>query len=408
MSVKLQFGRLSILHKGDYDPATLYEKLDIVTYNNDSYICVQPCTNILPTNTTYWKLMVKGGKSAYDLYVEKTVSAGATPLTLEAWLESLHGQDGQDGQPGAAGANGKSAYQIATENGFNGTEIEWLASLHGQDGQPGVAGNNGENGTNGKSAYQIAQDNGFNGTEVEWLASLHGQNGQDGQDGQPGAAGTNGTNGVDGVTPHIDPTTKHWMIGNTDTNVLAEGTNGQDGQQGPKGDPFTYNDFTAAQLEALKGPKGDTGTVDLSVLADYATITALNNLQDQIDALTQRMNELHPQEPEKESYKVMLTSPTAESISENLGTSQEMPQGAQTVDLTSVLSGQTDVYIVCPSSWYSEDANGTITSPIIRDPNNYQMMCYRDEDTGRITVNGIEYSIITITLGKSVYTIEFV
>ena len=29
--------------------------------------------------------------------------------------------------------------------------------------------------------------------------------------------------------------------------------------QGPKGDPFTYADFTAEQLEALKGPKGDPG-----------------------------------------------------------------------------------------------------------------------------------------------------
>ena len=28
---------------------------------------------------------------------------------------------------------------------------------------------------------------------------------------------------------------------------------------GPKGDPFTYEDFTAEQLEALKGPKGDKG-----------------------------------------------------------------------------------------------------------------------------------------------------
>lgn len=411
MSVKLQFGRLSILHKGDYDPSTLYEKLDIVTYNNDSYICIQSCTNILPTNTTYWKLMVKGGKSAYDLYVEKTVNAGDTPLTLEAWLESLHGQDGL---PGAAGTNGKSAYQIATENGFNGTEIEWLASLKGSDGndgQPGAPGNNGENGTDGKSAYQIAQENGFNGTETEWLTSLHGQDGKDGKDGKDGQQGVPGSNGTDGVTPHIDPTTKHWMIGDTDTNVLAEGTNGQDGQQGDKGDPFTYNDFTTEQLEALKGPKGDkgdTGTVDLSVLENYATITALNNLQDQIDALTQRMNELHPAEEEKPSFKFMTAEPTAESISENIGTNLEMPQGVQTVDLTSVLLGETDVYLVCPSSWYAEDTNGIRTSPIIKDPNNMPMMGYRDEDTGRITVNGIEYSIITMTLGKSVYTIEFV
>jgi len=62
--------------------------------------------------------MVKGGKSAYDLYVEKTVNAGDTPLTLEAWLNSLKGEPGNDGLPGKDGANGKSAYEIAVENGF--------------------------------------------------------------------------------------------------------------------------------------------------------------------------------------------------------------------------------------------------------------------------------------------------
>ena len=29
--------------------------------------------------------------------------------------------------------------------------------------------------------------------------------------------------GADGITPHIDETTKHWMIGNTDTGIVAEG-----------------------------------------------------------------------------------------------------------------------------------------------------------------------------------------
>ncbi|MDD6693546.1 MAG: hypothetical protein PUE38_04150 [Olsenella sp.] len=31
------------------------------------------------------------------------------------------------------------------------------------------------------------------------------------------------------------------------------------GERGPKGDPFTYEDFTPEQLEALRGPKGDAG-----------------------------------------------------------------------------------------------------------------------------------------------------
>jgi len=47
----------------------------------------------------------------------------------------------------------------------------------------------------GKSAYQIAVDNGFVGTQAQWLASL---NGQPGNPGAPGADGTDGTDGVNG------------------------------------------------------------------------------------------------------------------------------------------------------------------------------------------------------------------
>ena len=38
------------------------------------------------------------------------------------------------------GEDGKSAYDIAVENGFEGTEAEWLASLHGKDGTNGIDG----------------------------------------------------------------------------------------------------------------------------------------------------------------------------------------------------------------------------------------------------------------------------
>ena len=37
------------------------------------------------------------------------------------------------GAGGIKGEDGKSAYQIAVENGFVGTEVEWLASLKGAD-----------------------------------------------------------------------------------------------------------------------------------------------------------------------------------------------------------------------------------------------------------------------------------
>lgn len=43
------------------------------------------------------------------------------------------------------GAGGKSAYEIAVEHGFEGTEKEWLESLKGQPGAPGKDGADGTN-----------------------------------------------------------------------------------------------------------------------------------------------------------------------------------------------------------------------------------------------------------------------
>lgn len=47
------------------------------------------------------------------------------------------GKDGVDGMDGAVGADGKSAYDVARDNGFEGTETEWLDSLVGKDGENG-------------------------------------------------------------------------------------------------------------------------------------------------------------------------------------------------------------------------------------------------------------------------------
>lgn len=54
---------------------------------------------------------------------------------------------GQDGAKGEAGAPGKSAYDIAKENGYSGNVSQWLQSLKGKDGTDGVKGENGKDGT---------------------------------------------------------------------------------------------------------------------------------------------------------------------------------------------------------------------------------------------------------------------
>lgn len=61
--------------------------------------------------------------------------------------------------------DGDSAYQIAVNNGFVGTETQWLASLVGAQGLDN---------------FQLAQQNGFTGTLAQWLASLVGPPGPPG------------------------------------------------------------------------------------------------------------------------------------------------------------------------------------------------------------------------------------
>ena len=48
--------------------------------------------------------------------------------------------------PGPQGPEGKSAYEIAVEEGYIGTEEEWLASLVGPQGPAGSPGSDGSDG----------------------------------------------------------------------------------------------------------------------------------------------------------------------------------------------------------------------------------------------------------------------
>jgi len=56
------------------------------------------------------------------------------------------------------------------------------------------------NGVAGKSAYEVAVDNGFVGTQSQWLASLVGPQGPTGATGATGATGPQGPAGADGTS----------------------------------------------------------------------------------------------------------------------------------------------------------------------------------------------------------------
>lgn len=52
-----------LTYKGTYSSSTSYIPYDFVYYNGSSYICILACTNVVPTNTTFWGLMAIQGQS---------------------------------------------------------------------------------------------------------------------------------------------------------------------------------------------------------------------------------------------------------------------------------------------------------------------------------------------------------
>lgn len=110
-----------------------------------------------------------------------------------------------------------------------------------------------------------------------------GMQGEQGIQGLPGTPGGPGLNGNDGLTPSIDPKTKHWMIGNTDTGIVAEGQAGKDA------DASKF--VTVEQFNALRQTASDNST-ELKALQDSANKNSedLSNLKDQVNTLQNSTN----------------------------------------------------------------------------------------------------------------------
>ena len=198
---------------------------DEITYNR--VLGTENTSCFLPAELTAGT--VKMSLFGYDAEATKTVRATTIVKTLHIRQSGFEGENSnvpptpdlyqqllQKIQSASKGTDGKSAFEIAVEHGFVGTEAEWLESLKGVDGKDGVNGKDGcdgrngvdglpgkdgkdgadgvpghngadgknggdgINGSDGKSAYIIAVEHGFTGTETEWLQSLKGADGRDG------------------------------------------------------------------------------------------------------------------------------------------------------------------------------------------------------------------------------------
>ena len=166
-------------------------------------------TPIPPTLDLYTQLLKKldektaglqNGKDGFSPKVKAEQMKSGVVITIvdadgETSATLHHGANGEKG------TDGKSAYQIAVEQGYQGSESDWLSSLKGDKGEKGntgAKGNPGQNGAEGKSAYAIAVEHGYENSEDEWLLSLKGEKGDTGERGEKGNTGDRGLQGVPG------------------------------------------------------------------------------------------------------------------------------------------------------------------------------------------------------------------
>lgn len=169
------------------------------------------------------------GKSAYQLWLEQEGNEGKS---LDDFFNAYRGSDG-------TGLTVRGAYDAASTYQKTGTAtdaVQYNGSLWGYINATAGSGNvppesaatvsndywtllvaKGETGSDGRGIASI-EKNGTSGKvdtytityTDETTSTFTVTNGTDGQDGS------------DGLTPEIDPDTKHWMIGGSDTGVVAE------------------------------------------------------------------------------------------------------------------------------------------------------------------------------------------
>lgn len=122
---------------------------------------------------------------------------------------------------------------LALAKKYTKESLEGVGALKGEKGDPFTYNDftpeqllalKGENGIDGKSAYQLAVNNGFVGTEAEWITSLKGETGPigpAGPQGEIGETGATGPIGPRGERGEVGPKGDSYQITENDYAAIA-------------------------------------------------------------------------------------------------------------------------------------------------------------------------------------------
>lgn len=177
---------------------------------------------------------------------------------------------------GAQGIQGLSAYQVAVQHGFKGTEDEWLISLKGEKGETGPKGDKGDTGEKGATGERGPQG-------LQGERGLQGVQGEKGEQGIQGPVGPKGDTGSglnlkgeldsESQLPQEGVSGDAWLISGNLYVYVGENGNvvsnpkwsnigsiqGPAGPQGPVGPKGEQGEPGADGAPGAQGPKGDPG-----------------------------------------------------------------------------------------------------------------------------------------------------
>lgn len=197
-------------HRGNWSTTTQYYKNNLVEVDGRTYIALKENINTPVTN-----------KSTWALFADKGAQGAEGP-------RGLPGKDGKDGT-GVNIIGGLTSEDELPAIGTPGDAYMIGGDLYVWQDDTGSWKNVGPiQGPEGKSAYDLAVENGFEGTMEEWIESLKGEIGPQGPEGPPGPPGkdadlTEVTEQLEQMKPKVDNSWQKGVYNNTDiTNLGAK------------------------------------------------------------------------------------------------------------------------------------------------------------------------------------------
>lgn len=156
METSTNLGRVSLVPRGEYDPAAQYERLDVVRYNRSSYLVLRDVTGAAPTDGADYMLIAERGGAGPQGPIGATGPQGVPGPKGDTGDTGPIGPRGDAGPIGETGPTGEAGPQGAP--GPKGDTGD--AGPEGKKGDRGDSGPKGDQGDAGVGIQSIERTDG--------------------------------------------------------------------------------------------------------------------------------------------------------------------------------------------------------------------------------------------------------